>query len=205
MIVDTKYTDLFPVKISRVVLDIDHEAITEYTLDHQKNYPWGRYTTFHDPKCNDDWMKNLPDRDKFEDAAIEMGVALCEETNRKELKNPYLWYWVSIYDENDQHGSHNHPGSLLSGTYWPSADRTSSPILLEAPWQNYTMHDRLPTADFLYKPNPGDMLMWPSWIDHRVHNQPTPDKPRIAISFNLDYDWASIRPSRKRSNFSRNY
>ena len=29
IIVDTKYTDLFAVKISRVVLDLDHEAIYE--------------------------------------------------------------------------------------------------------------------------------------------------------------------------------
>ena len=104
MIVDTKYTDLFAVKISRVVLDLDHEAITEYTIDHQKNYPWGRYTTFHDPKCNNDWRANLPDKDKLDQALKQAGKDLCAATKRKELEDPYLWYWVSIYDENDDHG-----------------------------------------------------------------------------------------------------
>ena len=193
MIVDTKYTDLFAVKISRVVLDLDHEAITEYTIDHQKNYPWGRYTTFHDPKCNNDWRANLPDKDKLDEALKQAGKDLCAATKRKELDDPYLWYWVSIYDENDDHGSHNHPGSLLSGTYWPSCDETSSPILLTSPTQTYQMHDRLPNQDFIYQPQPGDMLMWPSWVEHRVHKQKKPNKPRIAISFNLDYNWAKIR------------
>ena len=193
MIVDTKYTDLFAVKISRVVLDLDHEAITEYTIDHQKNYPWGRYTTFHDPDCNNDWRANLPDKDKLDEALKQAGKDLCAATKRKELEDPYLWYWVSIYDENDDHGSHNHPGSLLSGTYWPSCDETSSPILLTSPTQTYQMHDRLPNQDFIYQPQPGDMLMWPSWVEHRVHKQKKPNKPRIAISFNLDYNWAKIR------------
>ena len=193
IIVDTKYTDLFAVKISRVVLDLDHEAIAEYTIDHQKNYPWGRYTTFHDPKCNNDWRANLPDKDKLDQALKQAGKDLCAATKRKELEDPYLWYWVSIYDENDDHGSHNHPGSLLSGTYWPSCDETSSPILLTSPTQTYQMHDRLPNQDFIYQPQPGDMLMWPSWVEHRVHKQKKPNKPRIAISFNLDYNWAKIR------------
>ena len=193
IIVDTKYTDLFAVKISRVVLDLDHEAIAEYTIDHQKNYPWGRYTTFHDPKCNNDWRANLPDKDKLDEALKQAGKDLCAATKRKELEDPYLWYWVSIYDENDDHGSHNHPGSLLSGTYWPSCDETSSPILLTSPTQTYQMHDRLPNQDFVYQPQPGDMLMWPSWVEHRVHKQKKPNKPRIAISFNLDYNWAKIR------------
>ena len=193
IIVDTKYTDLFAVKISRVVLDLDHEAIAEYTIDHQKNYPWGRYTTFHDPKCNNDWRANLPDKDKLDEALKQAGKDLCAATKRKELEDPYLWYWASIYDENDDHGSHNHPGSLLSGTYWPSCDETSSPILLTSPTQTYQMHDRLPNQDFVYQPQPGDMLMWPSWVEHRVHKQKKPNKPRIAISFNLDYNWAKIR------------
>ena len=133
------------------------------------------------------------DKDKLDEALKRAGRDLCATTKRKELDDPYLWYWVSIYDENDDHGSHNHPGSLLSGTYWPSCDETSSPILLTSPTQTYQMHDRLPNQDFIYQPQPGDMLMWPSWVEHRVHKQKKPNKPRIAISFNLDYNWAKIR------------
>ena len=51
------------------------------------------------------------------------------------------------------------------------------------------MHDRF-TKDktsFDYKPNAGDMIMWPSWLFHRVDPQKATKIPRIAISFNLDY------------------
>ena len=50
------------------------------------------------------------------------------------------------------------------------------------------MHDNIPIGLFNYKPNPGDMLMWPSWIDHRVPIQEKSDTRRVAISFNLDYN-----------------
>ena len=51
------------------------------------------------------------------------------------------------------------------------------------------MHDTLPFKEstYPYKPNAGDMLLWPSWLDHRVNPQVKTDNPRIAISFNLDY------------------
>ena len=46
MIVDTKAIQLFPVEMHRIVTDLDHKAITEYTLEHRKT--WKGYTTYHD-------------------------------------------------------------------------------------------------------------------------------------------------------------
>tara|TARA_B100001113_G_scaffold335850_1_gene315729 strand:- start:87 stop:686 length:600 start_codon:yes stop_codon:yes gene_type:complete len=195
MILDTKYIDLFPVKISRVVLDLDHEAITNYTLDHREKHSWKDYTTFHDTKLNRNWMSGLPDKDKLDEAINTAAIELCRQTDRKELTNPFTWYWVSIYDVFDAHGTHNHPGALISGTYWPSADGDSSPLFVEAPYDNHTMHDRLPkeALSYQYPPKTGDMLVWPSWLKHRVVMQKEHKTPRIAISFNVDYDWATLR------------
>ncbi len=51
MIVDVKYLELFPVLIQRVVLDLDHEAITKPTLEHKDKY-WKSYSNYHDPEIN---------------------------------------------------------------------------------------------------------------------------------------------------------
>ena len=84
---------------------------------------------------------------------------------------------------------------MISGTYWPSADGDSSPLFVEAPYDNHTMHDRLPkeALSYQYPPKTGDMLVWPSWLKHRVVMQKEHKTPRIAISFNVDYDWATLR------------
>ena len=191
MITDIKHIGLFRVDFLRIVLDLDHQAIADYTLEHSKK--WDRYTTYHDKELNEDWMSGLPGREDFEKDIYEATDQFTERTNRriidKSMGGKFLKYWCSVYNEHDQHGSHNHPNSLIAGTYYPQTSAESSVISLEAPWISHIMHDRF-TKDkstFDYKPNAGDMIMWPSWIFHRVSPQKATKIPRIAISFNLDY------------------
>lgn len=190
-VVDIKKLNLFPVEILRVVTDLDHEAITEYTLQHREK--WDRYTNYHDTKLNEDWQKDLPDREKFEQALNTAGREFVARTNRANFdddKNSvFIYYWASVYDAGDQHGSHNHPRSLIAGTYYPNIGPDSSSIQLECPYDSSFMHDTQVSSKrlFTYKPNVGDMLLWPSWLYHRVPVQKQSDTRRIAISFNIDY------------------
>lgn len=187
---DIKHVGLFRVDFMRYVLDLDHKAIADYTLEHSKT--WDRYTTYHDRKLNDEWRKGIPGLQEFEQTLNDAADQFVERTGRRPFKGAqgghYLYYWASVYRKHDQHGTHNHPNSLLAGTYYPLVGSESSPILLEAPWDGMIMHDTLDVKEhsFRVKPSVGDMIMWPSWIKHRVPAQET-DEPRIAISFNFDY------------------
>jgi len=186
-LVDVKELNLFPVDVLRIVTDLDNEAITEYTLAHRDK--WDLYTTYHDQKLNKDWQLGLPDRARLESALIDAAHEFVKRTGRRKFdERPFLYYWCSVYDEGDQHGSHNHPNSLIAGTYYPSVGARSSSIILEAPWKSHIMHDSAPLGIFAYRPQPGDMLLWPSWLDHRVPVQGKSDTRRVAISFNLDYN-----------------
>ena len=190
MITDIKHIGLFRVDFLRIVLDLDHKAIAEYTLEHSKN--WKRYTTYHDRGLNLDWQRDLPGKDKFEADLKEAADQFIKRTERRPFSDKggqFLWYWASIFNEGDHHGSHNHPNSLIAGTYYPQTSAESSSIMLESPWDSFIMHDTMPGEKnvFNYKPNAGDMIMWPSWIKHRVDPQPKTEVPRIAISFNFDY------------------
>jgi|13_taG_2_1085334.scaffolds.fasta_scaffold17285_3 uncharacterized protein (TIGR02466 family) len=192
MIEDVKHLEIFPVDVFRIVLALDHAAITEYTLEHKKK--WNQYTTYHNHEINRDWQKNLPDRKKLEESLIEVSDRWNKKTGRKLFSEygdgAFLHYWVSVYSENDQHGSHNHPGSSIAGTYYPSCGMDSASINFEAPWDAHTMHDTIDFSKKVYKYRPqiGDALIWPSWLYHRVQTQGPSDVPRIAISFNLDYN-----------------
>lgn len=191
MIVDTKAIQLFPVEMHRIVTDLDHKAITEYTLEHRKT--WKGYTTYHDQEINHKWMEGLPDRDKLQKSMVDAGKEYLKRTKRPSFtdygKGTFLFYWASVYDQHDQHGAHVHANSLVAGTYYPSAHVESSSITFEAPWSSHIMHDQhlVPQSTFHYKPNSGDMLLWPAWLTHRVEPQKETNTNRIAISFNLDY------------------
>lgn len=186
MLEDVKQIGLFEVPILRIVTSLDNQAIADYSIEHFKT--WNRYTTYHDRDLNSRWQEGIPGRDKLENAILQAGVEFVNRTGRRKFKDaPFMYYWCSVYHEGDQHGSHNHPGSLVAGTYYPSVGDSSSSIILEAPWKSHIMHDNIPPGKYDYKPNPGDMLVWPSWIDHRVPVQGPSNITRIAISFNLDY------------------
>ena len=83
MITDIKHVGLFRVDFLRIVLDLDHKAIAEYTLEHRKK--WDRYTTYHDIKLNEDWMSGLPGREDFENDIYEAAEQFTERTNRRKM------------------------------------------------------------------------------------------------------------------------
>ena len=188
---DIKHIGLFRVDFMRYVLDLDHKAIAEYTIEHSKT--WDRYTTYHDRKLNDRWQSGIPGRAELEKTLEDAGNEFVKRTERRPFEGQpqggqYLFYWASVYKKGNHHGTHNHPNSLIAGTYYAQAGKDAAPILLESPWSTMVMHDTLPgeKSSFRVKPQSGDMLMWPSWVMHRVDVQ-TSDDERVVISFNFDY------------------
>lgn len=189
-IADIKHRGLFRVDLLRIVLDLPHKEISEYLIESSKD--WERYTTYHDAKLNKKVLEGMPGYQDMINDITKASHEFVKRTKRKPFiddDDVFISSWVSIYDEHDQHGSHFHPKSLIAGTYYPQTSSESSAITLESPWTNFTSHDTIPFQELLfdYKPNPGDMLLWPAWLNHRVSPQKKSDTKRIAISFNIDY------------------
>lgn len=186
MIEDVKYMELFPVNFTRVVLDIDHDKILDYTLNFVNNID--SYTTYHDSEINQEWRKGLDELDRLEEDIVESAKRMCKHTDRR-LTDPILiTMWASVYNNKKGHGSHIHRRSLISGTYYPVGNEDHSSIQFESPYYNYCMHDTIDEKHLnkSFKPTKGDMLMWPSWLNHRVWQQQPTEHPRVAISFNVD-------------------
>lgn len=188
MIKDIHQYGLFHTDMMRVVLDLPHKEISDNAL------LWisktDRYTTYHDKFLNDQWFNQMPGCDKFVDDVYTCSQKYLESTSRKPFRDKedmYLWAWVSAYREHDQHGAHVHPKSLISGTYYPQVPEGSSPIVFDSPLDRFMMHDTKKDIHKEIRPSTGDMLLWPSWLQHRIHPQKLIQDPRIAISFNIDY------------------
>ena len=87
--------------------------------------------------------------------------------------------WFNILGQGHKVGRHRHveswddrEGSVLSGAYYPYADKDSAPLIFTFP-EGKTI--TMPCSS-------GSMVIFPSWVDHHTFENKT-DK-RITVSFN---------------------
>lgn len=102
--------------------------------------------------------------------------------------------WINILPEGGMHASHIHPHSVISGTTYVKVPGGAGALKLEdprhammmaAPARIKEVRDEL--KPFVYvAPEPGEVLMWESWLRHEVPMNMAEDD-RISVSFN--YKW----------------
>ena len=102
--------------------------------------------------------------------------------------------WINILPEGGIHSSHIHPLSVISGTTYVKLPPGTSAIRFEDPRHAMMMAAPPRKKDapehlkpFVYvQPEPGDVLLWESWLRHEVPMNMAEDD-RISVSFN--YRW----------------
>ncbi len=115
-----------------------------------------------------------------------------------------LQAWPNLNRFGDYHDYHNHPRSYLSGTYYVKVpvgteklklrrDVRAGCISFYDPRYSVNMSsikgDPYVDPEYTVKPEPGMLLLWPSFINHFVH--PTLSKQvRLSISFNVNLKWS---------------
>jgi uncharacterized protein (TIGR02466 family) len=94
--------------------------------------------------------------------------------------------WLNIMGRYCSHGSHIHPNSILSGTYYVQTPKNCPGLKVEDPRLPFMMaigptdtprHITLPA-------HAGHLILFESWLRHEVppHNH---DEERVSISFNF--------------------
>jgi uncharacterized protein (TIGR02466 family) len=104
--------------------------------------------------------------------------------------------WANVLHRGEYHSLHNHPNSFWSGVYYVS----DNPSIPEHPMSGkLELVDPRPSASSAYaesstlfgklllNPVAGQMLMFPSWLQHCVHPY-FGDTPRISIAFNVRFE-----------------
>ena len=98
--------------------------------------------------------------------------------------------FVSEMNPGDKHGLHTHPNCIISGVFYLAIPEGSSSIKFRdpRPFRNTLalpiLQDTLENWVWVHiDPEPGLLLMWPSWLEHEVPiNQA---QGRITLVFNL--------------------
>ena len=98
--------------------------------------------------------------------------------------------WININKKGDYNKRHTHPNSCMSGVFYITD--TTSDIVFERPESIDRFHidsmlskhnTPLSFHEVRYTPRRGMLIMFPSWLTHRVEPNTT-DKTRISIAFN---------------------
>jgi uncharacterized protein (TIGR02466 family) len=101
--------------------------------------------------------------------------------------------WLNVFQPGAQEHQHSHDGSLLSCSYYVEAPEHCGDIVFPDPigerrsYRAFTK-THAPTyltgGDVSFAPQPGRLIMFESWLEHRVHCNKS-DKVRISLAFNL--------------------
>ena len=88
--------------------------------------------------------------------------------------------WCNVQGEHSKLNFHKHPESLISGIIFLQVDENSSKLHFKNPNNIYFKCE----DDICITPEPGLLLMWPSWLIHGSGNDKNMSTERIVVSFN---------------------
>ena len=189
------FDPVFPIMTGRVRLpEIDLARMSHEVLklsEGKDNYEGG-WTSFFTQMD----ISTITGMNDVAQAAVGVSGAMIRELKlNADPAKATLQMWVSVMRKGGFHGIHSHAGSVISGTFYVQCDDKAAPLALMNPTRHFRNHETRPepqdmgpftSEQMLIKPEAGQMIVWPSWLEHHVlrHND---DRPRIAISFNVDY------------------
>jgi len=119
-----------------------------------------------------------------------IGMMLAAWTDHylpKKILDADITYWTNVNEPGSSNMFHNHvmAGADLSGVYYVQGDKTGL-IRFATHEQMYKLIPaHMPyTAWIAHNPSDGDILVFPSYLQHDVSINPHPTRQRISIAFN---------------------
>ncbi len=196
--IDSQFHLVFPVVILEMTLGLDAAA---YAADIRAVIGDGAYTTYHDADINRRFLA-LDATQELIGGIKQIATVYAKKINLDRGRHPEDWQiniWANVMKQDDSHEFHTHAMSSVSGTYYVQTSPDTSAIIFEDPAFHRKMYEEpidaraKQTGDPPYynynnwyrKPPADTLLMWPSWLSHRVERQRN-DVERISVSFNLD-------------------
>jgi len=174
---------------------INKKKVIDYCKDYEKQnknftnyYPVGSYTSFGGSNLLEEIL--FIDFKKF---ILDQTTTLHNDIGLQDnLSITSSWFNINrIYS---YHEPHQHIPHLYSGVYYLNCKNNDAKIIfqnktvLESSWP-YNCRKKFPTefntTDFIIQPTSGMLLIFPSYLLHKVEQQEV-EHERISISFNID-------------------
>jgi len=202
--------DIFPTKIFGGYLNLNNNSLTEECYLLKKNTSGRVFSNeggWQSQNLTTDILSknNLKEIDNLTSDIINY---LNNYLSSIFLPSAYISnIWVNINPPNSFNLRHNHPGSILSGTYYVKVPQNSESDIVFTRNSyfrdsNMLVFENSKTKDgkyidsyqhsYGYRPNEGEVIFFPSYLDHEVKYN-TSKEDRISISFNCILDNINLR------------
>lgn len=187
-----KSEEWFPTKVWYDNLEVDLNQLQDYCLSLDNGVEVSNVGGFQSQTRNGN---DYPEQFKtlFEEA-LKRAKLIGEEYDLLDSAEVVLInWWVNVNHKGNYNVLHTHPHAFLSSCFYVKNEDPESKIEFVDPrvrkegYQyngDYKQLNNLTYGRVLYDSTPGKLLVFPSWLEHRVYPNMS-DEPRISIAFNF--------------------
>ena len=181
--------NIFSIPLYKQKLNIDNKLINDFVTS----------LSFSDSgvtKSNvNGWQsKNIKDSPEMFEflKCLDMHLLAFSALININLKREVANLWANLNKFSDYNLNHIHPGCLVSGVYYTKVPSNSGSIYFNNPVGNLCGLSGFTSNSLELKPfrefstEEGDLLLFPSWLDHGVLPNMNSEEERISISFNAN-------------------
>ena len=179
------------------------QQILKEVLEHRKAKGDDKhaYTSFYDDDPETSNLQILTNHDEILDTILRYSQSYIDaciiepdgpNKDLYRLNRRFIQVWYNVYDEGIHHCWHDHGRSFLSGTIFINLDDQSSPYRIKSPlyplikaWSGDGDLRGRWAQELSFRPDNGDILIWPGWVEHTVPEQKACNKERVTLSFNI--------------------
>lgn len=118
----------------------------------------------------------------------------CASKPKQNLNLSITQSWCNYTEEKEYHHEHYHANSVVSGVYYPKAEHAEDRIYFYNPLHQHkslspyhidaTHEDEWNALSWWLPVTTGDLIIFPSYLNHRVGSIDTRETTRISLSFN---------------------
>jgi len=100
--------------------------------------------------------------------------------------------WHNVQEKGSVLKNHRHPNSKISGVLFLDVDEDSSKLYIQNPnpfvkFEDYAEENEFNFYHTWFQPKKGDLILFPSWLEHGSNEDENKSNRRISVSFNTRY------------------
>lgn len=143
-----------------------------------------------------DITKNILDEYKLcslKKYVLDMGAEFTKKLHQNKCTLSIKESWVNYSAKHQYQNKHCHYSrpSMLSGVYYLQTNTQDGKLTFYPPSKAMVDQTKTPTmltyTSIDYTPEPGKIILFPSWVEHSVRANMT-DATRVSVSFNIEVD-----------------
>ena len=193
MNIDYNIEEIFPTPVFKTNIPVELSSISNFLLYQETTT--GVDSQNYGERSKNSYILDTPECRELHDYILQVVTFFGKNVMYYEYDEyKFSQSWVSYKYPNQHHHRHIHPNSLISGVFYFGAmdnnipsiffHRESSSPLLRPRMRQDLMDSQFSQPTFEVKPEPGLMVLFPSYLEHSVSPNKT-NFVRSSLAFNV--------------------